>query len=155
METTKWCKMHGNFLLDDAHAYRKSLLKSVQIAGGVTAFNYIIFVKIWQWFPTKNLLSNSTCSKMLFKMWKTQNDLCSELYSSRRVCLRFNTQYTMCLVLDLLHRDTFSCKEIQLYIWNSYLSVKMSLVFYRKSSYSKYRVVFCGTSKFNVSHLIA
>ena len=27
--------MHGNFLLDDAHAHRKSLLKSVQIAGGV------------------------------------------------------------------------------------------------------------------------
>ena len=34
METTKWRKMHGNFLLDDAHTHRKSLLKSVQIAGG-------------------------------------------------------------------------------------------------------------------------
>ena len=37
METTKWRKRHGNFLLDDAHAHRNSPLKSVQIAGGAPA----------------------------------------------------------------------------------------------------------------------
>ena len=38
METTKWRKRHGNIVIllsqDDAHAHRKSPLKSVQIAGG-------------------------------------------------------------------------------------------------------------------------
>ena len=46
IETTKWRKRRGHFLLDDAHTHRKSPLKSVQIADGGPAFQQFLSIYV-------------------------------------------------------------------------------------------------------------